>query len=543
MFSVMEFGFGTGLNFLTLATELRRAGIQNRVRFLSVEKYPLSVEDTARALRPFKAELTLFDDFIAKLPPPVPGWHRRYFLDGRLELLLCYDDVQSALQDVTATDQRGIDAWFLDGFVPDANPDMWHSELFQKLVAVTNAEGTITTFTAAGHVRRALQNVGFEVQRVEGEPGRKRHTTAARLTASRFHPQEPPSSVRVVGGGIAGATVAATLARKGVEVQLCERSPRVGAGTSAIPAAIQHPRLSAADTLLALFRVHAYAHAQAELINQPAVATVGAFHLPDDGMSIERLTAVSQLLGNEWVTLREIETADGLISIGNRVAWFPRSSVINGSQLCIDLLTHPRIEKSNQVEFGFSDIDDVPTIFATGSDIPAEIDGWPIEAIVIPGQVDAFEVSKPAPALNNIVARDGYVAPQNDMLWVGSTYEYTPWPNGTATATNRARVQRLLPDSELHHRMSFRSNRVVSSDRLPIAGQTSSNRWVTWAHGSGGTVTAPFVAELIAGDVLSELPAGTPSMSRLLDPIRFALRQRRRPNPLTRRFQRGSQQP
>ena len=540
VFSIMEFGFGTGLNFLTLAQILSDHRIDSRVRYISVDKYPLHTTDIARALEPFKTELSLVDGFLNKIPPRIPGWHRRYFSNNRLELTLCYNDVESALDEFLASDETGIDAWFLDGFAPDRNPEMWQPLLFEKLHSITKAGGTVTTFSAAGHVRNSLQQAGFRAQRIEGRESQKRHTTLATIQGDGFNSTSPPTSVRVVGGGIAGTTVAQSLARKGVPVELHEREASVGASTSAIPAAIQHPRLSAADTLLALFRVHAYAHAQALFKAYDAVSSMGAIHLPDDGMSIERLAGVAELMGDDWITLLEPHATRELTRHLTGSAWFPRSAVVNGAQLCKELSKHELIHVSTQraVELTARD-DDITTVFATGCDIPHQIDDLPIEAIVIPGQVDAFTVSGTDNLLRHVVAHNGYVAPHHDVLYAGSTYEYSPWPEGEATRTNKARIENLLTDARLEHTATFRAERVVSSDRLPIVGEVANHHWVSWAHGSGGTITAAFAAELLASSILKEIPVGSPEIPRLLSPERFRIRQQRRPNPLTRGFRTG----
>ncbi len=540
VFSIMEFGFGTGLNFLTLAQLLSDHRVTTRVRYISVDKFPLNTADIARALTPFRTELRLVDGFLNKIPPRIPGWHRRYFSNNRLELILCYNDVVPALDEFLACDDVGIDAWFLDGFAPNRNPEMWRPELFEKLHTITKRGGTVTTFSAAGHVRNSLQAAGFQVQRIEGRASQKRHTTLARVEGHGFQPTSPPTRARVVGGGLAGATVAQSLARKGVSVELHEREASVGASTSAIPAAIQHPRLSAADTLLALFRVHAYAHAQSLLKAYDAVSSIGAVHLPDDGMPMERLTGVAELLGDDWIALLDIDATRELTRQATESAWFPRSAVVNGAQLCDELLKHELIHVSTGHEGDLNALDDeVPTIYATGCDIPGQIDEMPIEAIVIPGQVDAFAVSGTDNPIHHVVAHNGYIAPRRDVLFAGSTYEYRPWAKGEATRTNKARIEYLLRGVDLELQAVFRADRVVSSDRLPIVGEVASHRWVSWAHGSGGTITAPFAAELIASSILKEIPAGSPEIPRLLYPDRFRIRQQRRPNPLTRGFRTG----
>ena len=257
-------------------------------------------------------------------------------------------------------------------------------------------------------------------------------------------------------------------------------------------------------------------------------------------MSVERLSDAAKLIGDDWMNLLDSAATHDLIGQSERSAWFPKSATVDGAQLCTELVHHELINVSTSTDYTIPARDvDIATIYATGCDIPNQIDALPIEAIVIPGQVDGFTYSRIGTALRHIVAHNGYVAPQPDILFAGSTYEYSPWPTGEATRTNKARIEFLLPDVPLTHTSIFRANRVVSSDRLPIVGEIAENTWVSWAHGSGGTISAPFAAELIASAVLNEIPPGSIGMPRLLSPDRFRIRQQRRPNPLTRGFRTG----
>ena len=538
IFTIMEFGFGTGLNFLSIAQSLLAFEHRARVRYISAEKYPLQSHDIKRALTPFKTDLQCGDELLNQLPPRIAGWHRRYFCDGRLELSLYYGDVADAVNDLVRDDRRGIDAWFLDGFAPDRNPDMWDPAIFARMHGITNAEGTVSTFSAAGRVRRALSANGFDVLRVEGGSDHKRHTTLGVLAQSTFKPINPPATLRVIGGGLAGTAVARTLANKGVQVKLVERAANVGEATSAIPAAIQHPRLSAAATLLAHFRIHAYSHAQATLDPFSSVNRSGAIHLPDSGMNIERLSHIANLLGSDWSQMLDARDMQDRSSsaINSAGAWYPKSAIVNGHELCRELVEHDRIEVVTGNEADMRDDESVPTVFATGCDMPQGIGEMPLEAIVIAGQVDAFGVGQRNLPLQHVVVSNGYVAPRGPMLYAGSTYEYEAWPTGEATRSNQTRITDLLPNLQLQHQTSFRARRVVTSDRLPIVGSINSNCWASWAHGSGGTITAPFAAELIASEILSEIAVGITDMKRLLSPDRFRLRQLRRPDPLTRGF-------
>jgi len=169
-FHVAELGFGTGLNFAATALAWQQAGVTGRLFFTSFEAFPMAVEDVRQALGDFPETVPFASTIEAAL-------------DGRA----CVDDlgitlsveVGDARQTVPAWEGRA-DAWFLDGFAPARNPELWEEALMQAVAARTAPGGTCATYSAAGAVRRALDAAGFAVERRPGF-GRKRHMTAGRL--------------------------------------------------------------------------------------------------------------------------------------------------------------------------------------------------------------------------------------------------------------------------------------------------------------------------------------------------------------------------
>ncbi|WP_224824044.1 tRNA (5-methylaminomethyl-2-thiouridine)(34)-methyltransferase MnmD [Cognatishimia sp. MH4019] len=172
-FHIAELGFGTGLNMLAALIAWRASGTSGPLRFTSFEAYPMTADEVARALRAFPKALAIAEPFLA-------AWG-----DGQTEIVtedlyatVVIGDAGSELSNWDAQ----ADAWFLDGFSPNRNPDMWHSDLLGQVGKHTKPGGTAATYTAAGFVRRGLQDAGFEVTRTEGY-GRKRHMTRARKPA------------------------------------------------------------------------------------------------------------------------------------------------------------------------------------------------------------------------------------------------------------------------------------------------------------------------------------------------------------------------
>ena len=171
-----ETGFGTGLTFL-LACEhfLKHAPRNTRLQWVSTERYPMVKPDITKALDalPLTAELRqLADELCHCWPELIPTCHRRLFRHGRITLDLHFGDSTEALSDLSGV----IDAWCLDGFSPDRNPDSWTPELFQAIADHSHHETTLSTFSAARIVRDGLRSVGFTISKVPGFAGkRERH--------------------------------------------------------------------------------------------------------------------------------------------------------------------------------------------------------------------------------------------------------------------------------------------------------------------------------------------------------------------------------
>lgn len=164
-FHIAELGFGTGLNMLAAWSLWRQAAIPGPLRFTSFEAYPLSRSDMARALAQWPQLGELRDAFLgAYRPCPLR------FRTPDLDFQLIIGDANQRLPMWHAD----ADAWFLDGFSPDKNPQLWNATLMADVADHTRPNGSFATYTAAGHVRKALSEAGFTVTRVKGF-GRKRH--------------------------------------------------------------------------------------------------------------------------------------------------------------------------------------------------------------------------------------------------------------------------------------------------------------------------------------------------------------------------------
>lgn len=166
-FQIAELGFGTGLNLLALAL----LAPATRIRFTSFEAFPLSAAEMARALEHFPEARAIADDFLAHWAAG-----RTRFDLGNISAEIIIGDARETLP---RWDGRA-DAWFLDGFSPAKNPELWSPDILSEVARHTAPQGSFATYTAAGHVRRALAEAGFAVERHAGH-GRKRHMSAGTL--------------------------------------------------------------------------------------------------------------------------------------------------------------------------------------------------------------------------------------------------------------------------------------------------------------------------------------------------------------------------
>ncbi|WP_044611913.1 bifunctional tRNA (5-methylaminomethyl-2-thiouridine)(34)-methyltransferase MnmD/FAD-dependent 5-carboxymethylaminomethyl-2-thiouridine(34) oxidoreductase MnmC [[Enterobacter] lignolyticus] len=275
-FVVAESGFGTGLNFLTLwqAFAAFRASHPDatlqRLHFVSFEKFPLRADDLRLAHQHWPELAPWAEQLQAQWPLPLPGCHRLLLDDGRVTLDLWFGDINTLVDTLDDTFNQKVDAWFLDGFAPAKNPDMWTPGLFNAMARLARPGGTLATFTSAGFVRRGLQEAGFTMRKSKGF-GRKREMLTGEMPeGAESAPRTPWFSrrgssareVAVIGGGIASALLSLALLRRGWQVTLYCEDAQPAQGASGNRQGALYPLLSAHDPALAQFFPAAFTFAR-----------------------------------------------------------------------------------------------------------------------------------------------------------------------------------------------------------------------------------------------------------------------------------------
>lgn len=170
-FHIAELGFGTGLNLLAALKLWRDSDQEGQLRFTSFEAFPMAPADMRKAHAAFPEIAALSTELL-------PHFERGQteIITRDLHFTLHLGDARKTVSNM----QHKADAWFLDGFSPAKNPELWEPALMAQVGTQTAQGGTAATYTAAGHVRRALAEAGFDVTRRAGF-GRKRHMTVARM--------------------------------------------------------------------------------------------------------------------------------------------------------------------------------------------------------------------------------------------------------------------------------------------------------------------------------------------------------------------------
>jgi len=249
---ILETGFGLGLNFLAAwrawKDDPQRPGL---LHVVSIEAWPVGAEDIVRSAADSPELQPLARELATQWWGLVPGFHRLPFEGGRVLLTLCVGDARALLREQAFA----ADAVFLDGFDPQCNPELWSLDTLKAVARCCRRGTRLATWTVAGGVRRDLKQCGFEVEKVAGLPP-KRECLQARFDPHWTLRHAPPQgraaagTALVVGAGLAGSGVAASLARRGWQVQVLDAAGTPAAGASGLPAGMLAPHTSPDDNLL-----------------------------------------------------------------------------------------------------------------------------------------------------------------------------------------------------------------------------------------------------------------------------------------------------
>ncbi len=520
-FTVAELGFGTGLNIAALLELWRRARPEGgRLHIFSIEGFPLTAAEAARALGAWPELAEATEALITNWPAATPGFHRVDLPGFDAVLDVGVGDAAWALEQWSGT----ADAWFLDGFSPALNPGMWSPEVM-ALIAKRSAPGArLATFTVAGAVRRGLAEQGFVVEKRPGH-GRKRERLEAHLP-SAFETSSPPR-VAVIGVGIAGASVVRALKAQGVRAMVFE-GERLGAGGSGFPAALVTPRLDAGDHGIAALHAQALERAGDLYSAIPgAVTGHGVLQLPQAPRDVARFEKVARqpLWNDEDMAVLDEgaasavageATGQGGLLMKGAFALRPAavlSTWLSDTEMRAERVT--RLERTDGCWRLMGEDDAVlgqvdAVVLAAGWGSAALLDGFDQTPRLSPvrGQADWID----GDVTVHPMAWGGYAVPTGQGVLFGATHDRgdtdtTPREDDSARnlATLEVRLpalaKRIAAAGPVQHRAAVRA---TTPDRLPVAGALDDGLCVLGGLGSRGFCVGPLLGEHIAALILGQ---------------------------------------
>ncbi len=512
---MLETGFGMGINFLVTWAAWRADPSRcERLHFVSTEKHPFAQDDLRRAYRATVADASI--DALAQTladawPTLVPGTHRLEFEGGRVMLTLVFGD---AVHTLPALWLRA-DAFYLDGFAPAKNPELWTPVMFRQLARLAGDGATFATYTSAGDVKRALQQTGFEYRKVDGF-GWKRAMLVGRFAPRwRVRRHEPPSPLAVderhaivIGAGLAGCAAIERLAARGWRVTSLERHASIAREASGNPAGVFHPMLSRDDSVASRITRAGFLYALqrwASLEQAGQTLTRGADGLLQLAASDEEARAMADALASfayppDYVAPLSRDEARRVanVDVTNGGWFFPHGGWIDPATLCAAQcavagahlerrfgVQVARIERAGDQWNVYDDLGQIaaraPVVIVANAHDAARVAGLhhaPTRSVrgqltvLPPGSITGLQVP---------VIGEGYVVPlANGRALTGATYDIDdpdPAIRPPGHVENLARIAQMLPafgdaiDAQriatLDGRVAFRC---VAGDRLPMIG-------------------------------------------------------------------------
>ena len=517
---VTELGVGTALNLLLLMETWQDVGPANaHCHYIGIEKFPLSLTQLKTLNSPFKRLSKNLNTLLERWPSPLPGCHRRKNLVKGFTADFWFEDVKEALIDLGSHHQRWVDIWFLDGFTPVRNETMWSSEVLACVAELSTPGAVVATFTAAGKVRKRLEDNGFTVTKRAGfgkkrecihahflsdTPAITKHFSSPKLT-QWDQPQHwvAPKHCLVIGGGMAGCHVARNMAEMGCRVTLLEQN-QIASGGSVQPQGVIYTRPSHKHSKLSDFSLGAYAYSvdhhhqkfanntlevgvdgelngYIQLSDTPTQEKLGcAFDDPDSPLRLISASEASRISG---------------IKLERPGIHFPQSGWLNPQGVCRELLEHDNIRVIEGVgpmtleqhesllwiacnaegkTLAVGDTSVVTTAWAANQD--KRLQWLPLQPIR--GQTTMLDSKGALAHLNCTVCHEGYTPPARlGSHCVGATYGLNDVETNERDEDHQTNVSQLLQNipslAESVTAGSLRGAaaiRCATSDYLPIVG-------------------------------------------------------------------------
>ena len=490
------------------------------------------------------------------------------FPSDNVSLTLLVGDVEQTLPKLKAT----VDAWFLDGFSPSKNPEMWKEDLYETMAKLSTNGTTFSTYTSAGKVKRGLEAVGFKIEKVKGY-GNKKDMLCGRFSKEASSDHTYPKHVIVIGAGIAGSATSYALARRGCKVTLIERHSRIACEASGNPIGIIYPRLSTGEAILNKLALSGYLYT-IRLLKKIDLKfnCCGVLQLAFNGREATRIKSVAdQGLPETLVKPVNSQEASDIanIQLHHEGLFFSEAGFINPPELCKKLIEDPNISTklhTQAIELKYVDnlwevweegnlISKATTVVICNANEALRFKQTEhTELIPARGQITLFPENSITKKLKTVLCTDSYLTPSHDQIHcIGATF----YPNNKSTeieemdnSENLKSLENISlefkTDMDLSDVKGRASLRCTTDDYLPSVGplldvdimraeppryNTNPTRlpwiqglFINTGHGSKGLTNAPICGEVIASAIFGEPQIIDSKILAAIDPNRFLLR-------------------
>ena len=562
-FTIIETGFGAGLNFLTTWRSFRQAAANcTRLHFVSVEKHPFPLAELAVIHERYPQLQEMAAALHERYPPLLPGFHRLHFDNAQVTLTLLFGDAARMLRQL----QARADAFFLDGFAPAKNPQMWSSEVFEELTRLAGPNATLATYTVAAAVCQGLVAAGFALEKRAGFAHKREMLCGRFAKPVKDAALAKEKRAIVIGAGLAGTFCAQRLAARGWSLELIERHQAPALEASGNPAGLVRPVFSLDWNMHSRFTSAAFLYASRHqaALEQSGRGSIhgegGVLQLARDAIHFDkqqRMVEQFALPGNlvQVVNPRQAAELAG-VPVAGPACWFPQAIWADPASMCrsnlddsagsVRTLFGQEVAGLRRVDGHWEVVDASGQVLASAGVVVlanALMANRFSQAAWLPlrpvrGQISLMR-TRPDRNLRIAVCKDGYVTPAIDGAHcIGASFNEGVLDQEMRTedhAANLFRLEAMLPGFSdgiapemLSGRVAFRA---MAVDRLPILGALpdplshdangEDGLFSCLALGSRGMTWAALAAEIVASRITGEPMPVEASMLKDLEAARF----------------------
>lgn len=505
---VGEIGFGFGLNFLSTCQTWIQNSNEGLLTYLSIDHKIASHDEIKKLFKKFNElkdlEMTFFDCF----EPIHQGINKFFFPQWSVELIIYVGDVLDAISDLDKNFKA--DAWYLDGFDPKLNNVMWSDPVLDFIQMHSYKNTTISTFTAAGFVRRGLTQRGFEVERKKGFKFKRHHITGK---YSKLSKEKNPKKIAIIGSGIAGCSTAYHLAKNGHVVEIFEIESEISSGASGNPLAALYPRFNLNNEPLNLLNFSSFYYADRfyKSLDCDGYFETGIGFKINDKRTESWIKKLKALNREDLFSFSDNQNKTGLKDF--RGVIFNHGGYIDPKKINQSLLDNEnikihlrhefknfeivssnvtlRIDDNNQCDYDY-------LVLAHGSGLI----NFSNDLSLSKGQLVAAKISN---SIKMPINSSGYILPAKDGLnWIGASYDHQ-FKN---LDVDEDKLKKMIALQEDQYGVKNNSQqydsraqiRTVSKNKLPIVGKYKQNENIIMLGGFGsrGFCYGPILGDHVA---------------------------------------------